>query len=428
MPSTRIPTSITTGPGAPPPGGAQAEDVAASLVAHITDPVGAHAASAISYAGGPNWYNGATNPASDVETQVDKIITDLITDTAYNDSGAARIGSGALQTWADGSQILQGSINWQLFQIPDMLRSSIGVHPWSGVRKIGAETITNTTVTIPSGRLHSQLVALSKAENIQFEGGVAWADGGLNPATNVEAQIDKILSDLAGDTGAAKWGIAAHTVGTVTIPVSDGKSRIEALQNSQYISAGLRPTWLGGRTNPDTDVKAAIAKIITDLNDQTASDDGVERIGAEAYTSASTTFDLTLGSSRSQLNELADACGEIHPRTKYFTPGTGSLIVFNQLGYQRAEVRFDSTVGINESFNWSDALVVPRDGQKYTLYFKQQTSGAGGGTAIMTSWGNWTFNGAADSSIAIGLGAITIYEFEYVLADDLYYCTNKVVY
>lgn len=42
------------------------------------------------------------------------------------------------------------------------------------------------------------------AAMIGYNGGPAWADGTTNPATTVEAQLDKVISDLAGSTGAAK--------------------------------------------------------------------------------------------------------------------------------------------------------------------------------------------------------------------------------
>src|SRR5690606_40474744 len=58
--------------------------------AHINLAAGAHAAAAITYAGGGNWANGTTNPATTVEAQLDKIISDLAAT-----AGAARIGAAA---------------------------------------------------------------------------------------------------------------------------------------------------------------------------------------------------------------------------------------------------------------------------------------------------------------------------------------------
>lgn len=197
MPSSRIPTSITTGPGAPPPGGGQAEDVAASLVAHITDPTGAHEASAVSYAGGVNWADGTSNPASNVETQVDKILSDLSPVAAP-----------------------------------------------SGARKIGAESVTVGTVTHPNETMMARLTGLQRASGIAWRttNGPVWADGGTNVFTNVETQIDKMLTDLANKvapSGAARLGVSATTVGTVTTPAATLYERVEDLQDSANISAAV---------------------------------------------------------------------------------------------------------------------------------------------------------------------------------------------
>jgi len=305
MPSSRKPTSITTGPGVPPPGGAAAEDVAAALTAHITDPVGAHAASAISTVVGPAWHDSATNPAADAQTQLDKIITDLSAEGP--NPGADKIGNVALQTWRDGTQIINNSVRHQLFNIVNDLRID------NGTRKIGAEVITNTTVSVPAGQLRSQLVALSLAANIQYAGGPSWAGGAgtiTNPATNIEAQIDKIITDLAktggADAGVFRIGTDGVTTGTVALPAGHLEQRLVDLQNGN-IRSHARVAWRGGRTNVDTDVPAAIDKIIVDLSAISIADDGAERIGAETHTAAgAATVDLILGSVRSQLNTLSD--------------------------------------------------------------------------------------------------------------------------
>lgn len=58
---------------------------------HINNLVG-HPASAISYAGGSAWADGSTNPATDVESQLDKILTDLGGGT----TGTAKISGAAV--------------------------------------------------------------------------------------------------------------------------------------------------------------------------------------------------------------------------------------------------------------------------------------------------------------------------------------------
>lgn len=44
------------------------------------------------------------------------------------------------------------------------------------------------------------------ATRVNYAGGVAWADGTTNPAASVEAQLDKILTELAATAGALKIG------------------------------------------------------------------------------------------------------------------------------------------------------------------------------------------------------------------------------
>lgn len=79
------------------------------------------------------------------------------------------------------------------------------------------------------------LVSTLTAAMIAYAGGIAWADGTTNPATTVEAQLDKIISDLAGTGGAIKIG------------------------------ANTGANWADATTNPAATVEARLDKIITDL-------------------------------------------------------------------------------------------------------------------------------------------------------------------
>jgi len=114
---------------------------------------------------------------------------------------------------------------------------------------------------------------------INTAAGPTWLNGRTNPAATVQAQLDKIVNDLAdrsvGDDGAERVGLAP------------------------------RSTWLGGRTNPGSDVWTGIEKIINDLSDTASGDDGVERIGAKEVTGSPTS--LSLGSAKSQIGELLTA-------------------------------------------------------------------------------------------------------------------------
>lgn len=239
MPSITAPLSVlaSVNNGPNPPGGGGGNGGAAEVAAHISDPLGAHAASAISYAGGPNWANASTNPAATTEAQLDKIISDLAGATAST----------------------------------------------SGDNRIGVEPATVGTVTLASGTLRSRLVALQDAANINFAGGEKWLDDELNPPNNVEDQFNKIVLDLGE-------GI-----------VGDGAS------GAGRIGVSQRLAWQGGRANPGAiSVQAALNKIISDLSATTASDDGAERIGASAAGS------LLTDSVRGQLNELDTLWGKLN--------------------------------------------------------------------------------------------------------------------
>lgn len=65
--------------------------------------------------------------------------------------------------------------------------------------------------TIRAGAVSTALDG-NDATGLLYGGGSAWADGTTNPATTVEAQLDKIISDLSGTGGTAKIGGA--TVGS----------------------------------------------------------------------------------------------------------------------------------------------------------------------------------------------------------------------
>lgn len=205
-------------------------DILGWLNGHLSAAADRHAAAAIDYAGGVSWAGGTspTNPAATVEAQLDKILNDLSVTTAAA-SGADRIGTGAL---------------------------------------------AGTATTIGVGTLFAALTALKLAANIEYAGGGSWAGGTspTNPATSVELQIDKIITDLTASTTGAS--------------------------GADRIAIAARTTWLGGRTNVATTIFAAVDKIITDLAATTASDDGSERIGAQATTG------FSAGSVRSQLDEM----------------------------------------------------------------------------------------------------------------------------
>lgn len=68
--------------------------------------IAARPADAIGYAGGPNWADGTTNPATNVEAQLDKILGELA-DTTVSDDGAAKVGGELVQS--GGETVLSGT-------------------------------------------------------------------------------------------------------------------------------------------------------------------------------------------------------------------------------------------------------------------------------------------------------------------------------
>ena len=74
----------------------------ALIYGHTTMPARAHAASAITYAGGPAWADTTTNPAATVEQQLDKIVADLANQGAGG--GADKVGfAGDVDGWLSAS-------------------------------------------------------------------------------------------------------------------------------------------------------------------------------------------------------------------------------------------------------------------------------------------------------------------------------------
>lgn len=70
------------------------------------------------------------------------------------------------------------------------------------------------------------------ASLVQYGGGGAWADGTTNPATTVEGQLDKNITDLAGAAGSAKIGGAAYTStirSNFALSAGTGQAQLRAL-------------------------------------------------------------------------------------------------------------------------------------------------------------------------------------------------------
>jgi hypothetical protein len=121
----------------------------------------------------------------------------------------AIVTDGFIGNWNDGTVIAQStdSLFTALQTMATVFHSQ--TTPNSGAEKIGSAAVSlggAAPNSLSAGSIYSQIVALltdvQTATN--YAGGGNWADGTTNPATTVEAQLDKIISDLAGSTGTGK--------------------------------------------------------------------------------------------------------------------------------------------------------------------------------------------------------------------------------
>lgn len=117
-----------------------------------------------------------------------------------------------------------------------------------GAVDVDAPAVVGSPDSLTLGTVESQLAELLNhvntliAGNVSYGGGVAWIDGTTNPATTMEGQIDKMLTDLAtvGGWGADK--IQAHPVGLLL----EGSIRTQLNQLESQWSNKNRTETIGG--------------------------------------------------------------------------------------------------------------------------------------------------------------------------------------
>lgn len=81
---------------------------------------------------------------------------------------------------------------------PDRLVNALPI-----CKVVNGYLVFNTGASVPAGSVAVGLNTAAAA-SISYAGGPAWADGTTNPATTVQAQLSKIVSDLAGSAGTGK--------------------------------------------------------------------------------------------------------------------------------------------------------------------------------------------------------------------------------
>lgn len=157
--------------------------------------------------------------------------------------------------WADGTPNDEIEVESQIDEMISDLSDTTTTT--SGTRKMGVEATTVGSLAFTAGTLYDRLVdiqteleSLQSAANINYAGGGPWADGTANPATSVEAQLDKIVVDLAStlsSSGTDKIGGE-----TLTSTISGGNNLAAGTLTSQLqdiinnsVSLGSSPVLTG---------------------------------------------------------------------------------------------------------------------------------------------------------------------------------------
>ena len=127
---------------------------------HITSVANLHPATAIDYAGGPNWLGGVTNPATTVEAQLDKIVSDLGDVSAT--SGGDKIGGKALTSaQGTGLGLIAGSLTSQLQDVIDNFVPLSGDPTWTGDHDFNGDIDLAGDLTVDKAGAHLVTYAAS---------------------------------------------------------------------------------------------------------------------------------------------------------------------------------------------------------------------------------------------------------------------------
>ncbi len=249
-----------------------------AISAHVTGAVGAHAATAIAYAGGPSWRDGTTNPAATVEAQFDKMLTDL-GDSAVN--GTARVSS--LLVSGVNVALAAGSARTQIVSLLSQLdtlwalliATGAGV---SGAGFVGAEALTH----LLAGTVRSQLSALDTR---------SWVDR-LGSAKNWPERASVTVTTSLGQKVPMAWAPSI---------TSGGFGALIALANFATLQSpdGVEWTaWTGGSTAPWASTpKAVAAGLVNGLDSVLTGDSGTTGMffsnNGHAWSSSGSTNDPT---------------------------------------------------------------------------------------------------------------------------------------
>lgn len=194
---------------------------------HFPDQHGA--ADITGFTSGTSWRDSTTISGVSLQTTIEDILTDLKAQATSN-SGTGRIGAEVITIGGSTPNTLaQGTVLTQLTALLTALQTHVnqtsGAHPATAISYAGgpnwADATTNPATTVEGqlDKIVTDLGGAGGASKVKYDGGPTWADATTNPATTVEGQLDKVVTDLAATTGSAKIGgvatgsdIAAGTV------------------------------------------------------------------------------------------------------------------------------------------------------------------------------------------------------------------------
>lgn len=158
-----------------------------------------------------------------------------------------------------------------------------------------ADGTTNPAATVEAeiDKILTDLGSGDGAGKIRYNGGAAWADGTTNPAATLGVQLDKYITDLnatTGSSGSHKIGSASITHPTLTVPAGTLFSQLQYISAASGVDYSTVGQWNDGTGLADGSVQGAIDEILTDLASTTALVSGTRKIGCEQITNTSFTI------------------------------------------------------------------------------------------------------------------------------------------
>jgi hypothetical protein len=240
------------------------------------------------------------------------------------------------------------------FVIPSWIPSATGfyVHVYCGVRirdlqpgDVGVRFSASDEAILSILRIHitAGTSFRHRALDIDYSGGSAWRDGVTNPAVTVEAQLDKLVTDLTAATGALKIGYNGGPAWAdgITNPATSVEQQLDKIVNDLGGAGGASKikydgggNWADGTTNPTTTVEAQLDKIVTDLSAST----GAIKIG---FNGSGTWADATANPATSieqQLDKIVSDLAGATGTGKIQGSAVGTDLVVNTLALQLADL------------------------------------------------------------------------------------------